>query len=253
MTTTRIGAVQGADGPPPPAAKVGRSLLVGAVLVVSSLAAALICHFLFSTVLPDQRTRYREYQAADTCPARTEIPRWEDCLRKVAFTVESTRNAAKDKKATLLGPEPFPRTTVYFGNGGPVLSELQRGDRVTGTVWRGVVVVIADRDGRQNSSDAPRDELQATAAAGTLAGLLAALGLTFGAVRLARPRDPGPFTWRPFGKWLLIVSAAACVVVGLITVWTGLPWPLVPAVCGTVVAGTAYFLHRDLRLGRVGP
>ncbi|MER5750750.1 hypothetical protein [Streptomyces sp. NPDC002088] len=158
----------------------------------------------------------------------------------------------KNMRATLLGPEPFPRTVVPFGDSGPVLSGLQRGDRVTGTVWRGVVVVVAEGDLRQNSADAPRDEPQMTAAVGTFAGLLAALALMFGARRLTRPRDPGLFTWRPYGKWLLIVTGATCAVVGLCTVWTGLPWLLVPTVCGAVVAGTAWFLHRDLRLGRVG-
>jgi hypothetical protein len=71
-------------------------------------------------------------------------------------------------------------------------------------------------------------------------------------VRLARPRDPGLFTWRPYGKWLLVVTGASCTVVGLSTVWTGLPWLLVPTICGVVVAGTAWFLHRDLRLDRAG-
>ncbi|MFJ7209306.1 hypothetical protein ACIQWR_37955 [Streptomyces sp. NPDC098789] len=123
---------------------------------------------------------------------------------------------------------------------------------VTGTVWRGVVVVVAEGDVRQNSADAPRDEPQMTAAFGTFAGLLAVLALMFGAVRLVRPRDPGFLTWQPYGKWLLIVTGASCAVVGLSTVWTGLPWLLVPTVCGMVVAITAWFLHRDLRLGRVG-
>lgn len=123
---------------------------------------------------------------------------------------------------------------------------------MTGTVWRGAVVVIAEGDVRQESTGAPRDELQMTAAVGTLAGLLGALALVFGAVLLSRPRDPGLFTGRPYGKWLLIVTASACAVVGLVTVWAGLPRSLVPTVCGAVVAGTAWFLHRDLGLGRVG-
>ncbi|MFF7897318.1 hypothetical protein ACIP4X_20730 [Streptomyces sp. NPDC088817] len=59
-------------------------------------------------------------------------------------------------------------------------------------------------------------------AVGTLAGLLAALALIFGAVHLVRPRDREFFTWRPSGKRLLIVTAATCAVVGLSTTWTGL-------------------------------
>ncbi|WP_327320278.1 hypothetical protein [Streptomyces sp. NBC_01235] len=251
MATMRIGTVRGADGPPPPP-RAGRNRLAGTALIALSLAAALICYFVFATWLPTDRTRYRQYKAAEACPARTVIPRPEDCLRKVTFTVEGTRKTTKNMRATLLGPEPFPRMVVPFGDPGPVLSGLQRGDRVTGTVWRGVVVEVAEGDVRQDSADAPRDEPQMTAAVGTFAGLLAALALLFGAMHLARPRDPGLFTWRPYGKWLLMVTGVTCAVVGLCTVWTGLPWLLVPTVCGTVVAGTAWFLHRDLRLGRVG-
>ncbi|MFE0512715.1 hypothetical protein [Streptomyces sp. NPDC058964] len=247
MTSMGTGTVRGADGPPPLPARVGRNRLVGAALIIVSLAAALTCCLVFTTWLPTERMLYRDYKAAEACPARTVIPRSEDCLRKVTFTVEGTRKTRKNMRATLLGPEPFPRMVVPFGDSGPVLSGLRRGDRVTGTVWRGSVVVVAEGDVRQSSADAPRDEPQMTAAVGTFAGLLAALALMFGAMRLARPRDPGLFTWRPYGKWLLIVTGVTCAAVGLSTVWTGLPWSLVPTVCGTVVAGTAWFLHRDLR------
>lgn len=252
MTTMRSGTAWEADGQPPPQPKVGQNLLVGAALIVVSVAAVLICHFVFTSWLPSDRTQYREYKAAEACPARSVTPRAEDCLREIAFTVEDTSLGAKRTTATLLGPEPFSKMVVSFGDTEPVVRGLQRGDRVIGTVWRGVVVVVAEGDVRQNSSDAPRDEPQMTAAVGTFAGLLAAWALMFGAMRLARPRDPGLFTWRPYGKWLLIVTGATCAVVGLSAVWTGLPWLLVPTVCGAVVAGTAWFLHRDLRLGRVG-
>ncbi|MFD9002978.1 hypothetical protein ACFV0T_18680 [Streptomyces sp. NPDC059582] len=253
MKLMRSGTGQGADGHSPHSPRAGRNRLVGAALIMLSLAAALTSYAVFATWLPADRTRYREYKAADVCSARTVVPRAEDCLRKVSFTVEGTRKARKNMRATLLGPEPFSRMVVSFGDPGPVLDGLERGDRVTGTVWRGVVVVVAEGDVRQNSADTPRDELQMTAAVGTFVGLVAALALMFGAIRLARPRDLGLFTWHPYGKWLLFVTGASCVVVGLCTVWTGLPWLLVPTVCGAVVAGTAWFLHRDLRLGQVGP
>ncbi|MGX1854417.1 hypothetical protein [Streptomyces sp. NPDC055299] len=196
------------------------------LLIITSLAAALVCSLVFTTWLPGDQARYREYQAADACPGRAVVPRSEDCLRKVDFTVESTDDRIKHLSATLLGPEPFPRMHD--------------------------VVAIARGDVGQASSDAPRDEIQAPAAAGTCAGLLAALALMFGVVRLTRPRDPGFFTWRPYGKWLVMVTGGSCALVGLVSVWAGFPWPTVPAVCGAVVAVTAFFLHRDLRLGRVG-
>ncbi|NEA53283.1 hypothetical protein G3I60_03640 [Streptomyces sp. SID13666] len=250
MTTMRIGAERAAGGSPPSPRGAGRNRLVGAALIVLSLVTALTCAFVFTSWLPTDGALYREYRAAEVCSVRTVIPASEDCLRELSFTVEGTHKTAKNMRATLLGPRPFGRVVVPFSDSGPTLSGLQKGDRVTATVWRGVVVMVAEGDARQHSADAPRDEPQMTAAVGTFAGLLAALAFMFGAMHLVRPRDPGLFTWRPYGKWLLIVTGATCVVVGLGTVWTGLPWLLVPTVCGVVVAGTAWLLHRDLRLGR---
>lgn len=247
MSTMKTSSAHGVDGPP---ARVGRNLLAGAVLIIASLAAARICSLVFTTWLPSDQARYREYKAAEAC-TRAVVPRSEDCLRKVVFSVESTDEHVEHLRATLLGPEPFPKMDVSFGNRGPVLSELRHGDKVTGTMWRGDVVVIARGDGRQSSSDAPRDDLQLPAAVGTFAGLLAALALMFGAVRLARPRNPGFFTWSPYGRWLVFVTGGSCTVVGLCGVRAGFPWPVVPTVCGAAVAVTAFFLHRDLRLGRV--
>ncbi|MEU8702097.1 hypothetical protein AB0C61_31415 [Streptomyces sp. NPDC048680] len=252
MAMRRTGTAQGADTPPPPRSSIGDTLLVGGVLLVVSVLAALTCYSAFSSWLPDSRGRLHAYRSAETCPARAVTPRTEDCLREVAFTVESTRNASRRIDATLLGPEPFPRTRVSFGHSGPVLSGLEPKDRITGTVWRGLVVEIAQGDIRQESTDAPRDEPQMIVAAGTFAGLVAALALVFGGVRLVRPRHLGFLTWRPYGKWLFVVTGVSCAVVGLTTVWTGLPWLIVPTVCGTAVALTAWFLHRDLRRGRVG-
>ncbi|MDQ1036584.1 hypothetical protein QFZ75_003000 [Streptomyces sp. V3I8] len=250
MSTTRGGTARRTDRPSSPLPGTARGRPAGAALIILSLAAALACSFVFAVWLPEDRALYREYQGAGACPVRAVPPRSQDCLRQIAFTVKSTRSTPKRMRATLTGPEPFPTVVVPFGDSGPVLSGLQREDRVTGTVWRGAVVVVAAGNARQSSSDAPRDEPQMPAAIGTFAGLLAALALVFGAVRLVRPRDPGLFTWRPYGKLLLIVTGVACVAVGLATVWTGLPWLLVPTACGAVVGGTAWFLHRDLRPGR---
>ncbi|MGW4277278.1 hypothetical protein ACWEGQ_34185 [Streptomyces seoulensis] len=239
MTTTKSRAVGDVREPPPPRPRTGRNLLVGALLIVLSLASALASYVVFTGWLPSDRALYREYRAAGKCPARQTVPKAEDCLRQMTFTVENTSLNVKRLTATLRGPEPFPRTLVHFGDSGPVLSDLHRGDRVTGTVWRGLVVAIAEGTTRQNSSDAPRDEPQPVAAVGTFAGLLAAWALVFGTMHLVRPHEPSPFTWRPYGRRLVVAAGAACAAVGLITVWTGLPWPLVPTLCGAAVAVTA--------------
>ncbi|MFE9118164.1 hypothetical protein [Streptomyces sp. NPDC007172] len=252
MTTTDGSSVQAVDGPVPSRHSAGRNRLVGTALIMLSVLAALTCYTSFTSWLPTDLASYREYKAAKPCPAHTEILRAQDCLRDIAFTVEGTHKTVRDLRLTLLGPPPFARTDVLFGNRNPVLGSLEDGDKLTGTVWRGIVVAVAVGDERQTSVDAPRDEPQIAVAVGTFAGLSAALCLMFGAVYLTRPRNTGHFTWRAYGKWLLIVTGASCAGVGLVTAWAGLPWAVVPTVCGVIAGGTAWFLYQDLRLGRVG-
>lgn len=86
------------------------------------------------------------------------------------------------------------RGTVAFGDAGPLLEQLAPGDQVTATAWRRDIVVLSKNGVRQNTSEAPRDELQMNAALGVL---VAAQTFVFGAVRLARPRATGG-VWRPW-------------------------------------------------------
>ncbi|KKD03277.1 hypothetical protein TN53_35910 [Streptomyces sp. WM6386] len=224
---------------------------MGVLLVLLSLIPAVGSWLVFSAWLPSDVERYQEYRAAQPCPDRsTATAAEEDCLLTVPFTVERTRNEPGRRSgsytATLDGA-PVWSGTVSFGDPDPVLERLAPGDRITGTLWRGEVMTVGKGELRQNTADAPRDEPQMTYAIGTFLGLLAALGLGFGAVRIARPRGHEPFTWRPLGKTLLIVMTAACAGVGLPAVWIGVPSWIVPAVVVPIVAVTAWQLHRHLR------
>ncbi|MFF4269136.1 hypothetical protein [Streptomyces sp. NPDC001536] len=227
-----------------------RVRLVGVLLVLLSLVPAVSCWLVFSAWLPHDVERYREYRAAEPCPDPSTVGKGADCLLTVAFTVERTRNEPGKRSggytATLDGT-PVWSGTVSFGDPDPVLERLAPGDRITGTVWRGDVMTVGKGELRQNTSDAPRDEPQMTYALGTFLGLLAALGLGFGAVRIARPLGREPFTWRPLGKTLLIVVTAACAGVGLPAVWIGVPSWIVPAVVVPIVAVTAWRLHQHVR------
>ncbi|WP_344324233.1 hypothetical protein [Streptomyces macrosporus] len=222
---------------------------MGALLTVLSLVPAVACYFVFADWLPSDIKRYQDYVAADPCPAHAPAEEWEDCLRTVSFTVKDTEvksGRSSSFVATLYGA-PSWNGDVDFGDPGPLLEQLRPGDRVTGTVWRGDVVVISKGGVRQNSSDAPRDEPQMTAAIGTLTGLLAALGLGFGVVRLAGSRGHGLFTWRSFGKPLFFTMLITCFAVGFPALWLGLPWQAVPAVAVLAVACAAWLLHRYRR------
>ncbi|MCT9114165.1 hypothetical protein N4G69_53555 [Streptomyces mirabilis] len=80
---------------------------------------------------------------------------------------------------------------MSFGDAGPLLEQLAPGDQVKATAWRRDIVVLSKNGVRQNTSEAPRDELQMNAAIGVLAALVAAQTFVFGAVRLARSRATG--------------------------------------------------------------
>ncbi|MFH8347574.1 hypothetical protein [Streptomyces sp. NPDC018045] len=217
--------------------------------MVLALASALACSLVFATWLPRDIKDYRDYTTAAPCPAHTRAKAVEHCLRTVSFTVENTevrggRNGSY--KATLSGA-PVGNGVAVFGDSEPVLETLRPGDRITGTVWRGLVMTISKAGARQSTSYAPRDEPQMTAALGTFLGLLAVMGLVFGAVRLAGPRNPQPFTWRPYGMPVFIATAVTCIAVGFPALLLGLPWWLVPALSVPAVAYTAWAFCRYRR------
>lgn len=232
----------------------GGNRLVGALLILLSLIAAVLCFLAFAAWLPADGKLYRDYRAADPCPAHAsaEVRAEKDCLGTWRYTVEKTvvKSGGKgsDYQATLNGGGSL-RRVVVFGDPGPLLEKLGPGDQVTGVIWRRTIVALSKDGVRQETADAPRDELQMNAAFGLMAGLFAALTFVFGAVRLVRPRTPGPFTWDPYGRWMLIILAAVCFGVGLLMTWTGIPWPAVPAVAVPVVACAAIGIYRRLRRG----
>ncbi|WP_416982656.1 hypothetical protein [Streptomyces sp. T028] len=225
---------------------ITRTRIWGALLLTLSLIPALACYFIFTIWLPDDMERYRDYANAESCAAGTSPQEYEDCLREVTFTVDRTkikggRNGTY--QATLSGA-PFWNGVLGFGDSTPLLERLEPGDRVTGTVWRGDIMSLS-RDGiRQKSGDEPRDEPQMPAALGTFAALLSALGLATGTARLTRPHTPRPLPWRGFGKPLLITISIACPVLGLLSVWWGIPWWIVPTVLVPLMGYTAWEIHR---------
>lgn len=228
----------------------GRARFMGALLILLSLIPAALCYIAFATWLPADRDLYRDYRAAEPCPTGATLRAGSDCLSTWPFTVVKTavNNGGRNPtyEATLKDEGSW-RGVVNFGDLGPLLGRLEPGDRVTATLWRHGIVVLSKDGVRQNSSAAPRDELQMNAALGTLAALLAAQAFTFGAVRLLRPRDYEPFTWNPYGRRLLFTGIGVSFGVGLPAVWIGIPWWTVPAVAVPVVVCTAALMHQSLR------
>ncbi|MER7487785.1 hypothetical protein ABTY20_18135 [Streptomyces sp. NPDC126497] len=249
--TTRARSTAYSTGRPPDKGRAdrrspGRTRFTGVLLILLSLMTAAVCHWVFARWLPSDGERYRDYRAAEPCSPRALERGRTDCLSTWHLTVEETVNKTAGKgssyKATLTYRDSW-RGTVSFGDPGPLLERLESGDRVEATAWRRDIVVLSKDGVRQNTSKAPRDELQMNAAVGVLAGLVAAQAFVFGAVRLVRPGDCEPLTWNPYGKRLLLTTTAVCFGVGLPAVWTGIPWWTVPAVAVPVVVCAAVLMR----------
>ncbi|MEU1183528.1 hypothetical protein ABZ464_39010 [Streptomyces sp. NPDC005820] len=226
---------------------MSRTRLRGALLLTLSPIPAVAAYFIFTLWLPHDMARYRDYVRAEPCAAGTSPREHEDCLREATFTVDRTKIKDGGRNSTYeatLSGAPYWNGVLSFGDPTPLLSRLEPGDQVTGTVWRGDIMALS-RDGvRQKSADEPRDEPQMPAALGTFAALLAALTLAIGTARLTQPHPPHPLPWRGFGKPLLITLSIACPVLGLLGAWWNIPWWLLPTVLVPLMSYTAWEVER---------
>ncbi|MEV3967370.1 hypothetical protein AB0K68_04400 [Streptomyces sp. NPDC050698] len=101
--------------------------------------------------------REREYHAAPACtavPVEASGCRWEQ-----EFTVRSAavnrgrRSESPEAELVLPSGKPW---EVTFRRTEPVMSEMERGEKVVGVIWHGRVVEVRDAEGRrQQTSDGP--------------------------------------------------------------------------------------------------
>ncbi|WP_089103072.1 hypothetical protein [Streptomyces hyaluromycini] len=239
----------------------GRSRVSGSALLIGAVVAAFACFYLFTVMLPTTVREYREYRAAEVCPGSVPAGPAEDCLRTVTFTVRDTVVDGQGGfvprrhmrfEATLSGT-PYWNGVVAFGDPGPVLRQLRTGDRVDAVVWRGAVMRLVRYDDEQATADEPRDEPQMFAGLGVTAGLLAALAAWFGLVRLVRPDDPEPWTWRPLGRWLLGIVLVAGLGWAYGALLLHVPWQAVAPVAVALTAVMSAVLIAVRRRQRRAP
>ncbi|MER7180289.1 hypothetical protein ABT404_12540 [Streptomyces hyaluromycini] len=155
-------------------------------------------------------------------------------------------------EATLSGT-PYWNGVVAFGDPGPVLRQLRTGDRVDAVVWRGAVMRLVRYDDEQATADEPRDEPQMFAGLGVTAALLAALAAWFGLVRLVRPDDPEPWTWRLLGRWLLGIVLVAGLGWAYGALLLHVPWQAVAPVAVALTAVMSAVLIAVRRRQRRAP
>ncbi|MEV5748945.1 hypothetical protein AB0L00_14105 [Actinoallomurus sp. NPDC052308] len=123
------------------------TLLVGVGLVALGVLLA-------ATEAPGGARDLRAYEAAARCPAAPSAP--ADCRWTQEFTVADMilRNSRRGpNRLVLTGADGTRRETTY-DSGGPV---FEKGERVTGTLWRGLLTEISSGDFTQQTDDAPAD------------------------------------------------------------------------------------------------
>jgi hypothetical protein len=168
------------------------TLLAGAGLV--ALMTVLVV-----TEVPDANRRLDAYNAARRCPSAPSEPagcRWTQPFTVTAIDLTSKRHELD--KVILTDAHGTSWKTAYT-NRNPVLSGLDEGDRVTGTIWRGQVTEVA-KDGESQDTDAAPDDLRARLLIFALIAIPPALlAMAACAWRLAdkwtyrrAPRDPTP-------------------------------------------------------------
>lgn len=135
-------------------------LLVGAVLLIG--------------VLPTVAAEERSFLAASACRG----PETRNCLRTAAFTVESVslQRGKSESGRVRVASSQGGDTQLQFNGISPFLERIRAGDRVTGTLWRGRIVVLADSEGGQPTAAHPAGDSLFGAAFGITLVLAGGLG-----------------------------------------------------------------------------
>ncbi|MDL4771934.1 hypothetical protein [Actinomadura xylanilytica] len=215
-----------------------RNTVATVLALLIGLAVAVLVGLFVAAEAPGGTRDLRAYQAAPRCPAAPAAP--AECRWTQEFTasgIELTSSRSKSDRVLLTGADGVKRETFYSNHA--VLTDLEEGDRVTGTVWRGLVTEIAAKGDSQKTQDAPADmrarllimalitipaALLMTAACGwrlcrhraaPTPGMIATLGLApglfGGGLVSALFSGPAESFWRTLIAWLVITAVLAAV------------------------------------------
>ncbi|WP_329235118.1 hypothetical protein OG417_29105 [Actinoallomurus sp. NBC_01490] len=134
-----------------------RAAVTTVLLLLCSVASVSVVTLIVVTTAPDGVRDLRAYQAAGRCPAAPSAP--AECRWTQEFTVSGvhlSRGRNDSFRVLLTGPDGA-RWRTSYSSGGPLLYGIGEGDRVTGTIWRGLLTEIASGDVSQKTLDAPAD------------------------------------------------------------------------------------------------
>ncbi|WP_285496578.1 hypothetical protein [Actinomadura sp. NBRC 104425] len=170
-----------------------RSVVGTVVTLLFGVVIAAIGVVFVVAEFPDGVRDLRAYEAAQRCPAAPSGP--AECRWTQEFTVSGVHltNKRGDFDRVVLTGADGKTWEARYTSRAPVVDSLDKGDRVTGTIWRGRLTEIAADGESQRTYDAPAD-LRARSL--VLALITIPSGLLMAAVclwRLARRvADPTP-------------------------------------------------------------
>ncbi|MCP9953381.1 hypothetical protein [Actinomadura madurae] len=125
--------------------------------LLAAVAVAAITAYFVATEAPGGTRALDAYNAAPRCPAEPSAP--AECRWTQEFTVSGVHRTAKrgELDRAFLTDADGVRWETSYTDTGPVLDDLGKGDRVTGTIWRGRLTEIAANGDTQDTSVAPAD------------------------------------------------------------------------------------------------
>ncbi|MEU4287890.1 hypothetical protein AB0E63_06695 [Kribbella sp. NPDC026596] len=109
-----------------------------------------------TVVATDNVRELHAYEAAPRCSAAPSTP--AECRWTEEFTVSDihvVRSYQTGDRNAVLTSASGARWNTGFPNSGPILDQLDEGDRVTGTIWRGRLTEITANGDRQETGRAP--------------------------------------------------------------------------------------------------
>ncbi|WP_406047576.1 hypothetical protein [Kribbella sp. NBC_00889] len=111
-----------------------------------------------TVVAPDNDREIHAYETAPRCSTAPQTP--AECRWTEEFTASGIHVVPEyktgDRSAVLIGASGA-RWNTGFPNSGPILDQLDEGDRVTGTIWRGRLTEITANGAAQETGAAPAD------------------------------------------------------------------------------------------------
>ncbi|QKG23387.1 hypothetical protein [Actinomadura verrucosospora] len=134
-----------------------RHRIGAAVVLLSGTALVLIGVLMSVRIAPDGVRDLHAYEAAPRCAAAPSEP--AECRWTEPFTVTGIHLTGKrgDSDRAYLTSADGTRWKTAYANRNPLLGDLEKGDRVTGTVWRGLLTEISRGGTSQRTQDAPAD------------------------------------------------------------------------------------------------